>query len=230
MVERISNYLLDHFLYKGENVEGNEREIMLFGVTRIVEDVPKYLFVFIVSLFFNLLPKVGIVMLITVLYKSVVGGAHARTNIECFIYTSLYFFLPVIIGMFLNIPIIYLYIISVIIFIYSLYVIYVHVPADTEEIPILNKSKRKNYKIKALILITLIYILTLLLSKYNVEYTKIILSTIFFINLFTSKFMYKILRCKHSYESDEFKEYFNVNKEWYILLFFKYFRYILIVI
>ncbi len=213
MVERISNYLLDHFLYKGENVEGNEREIMLFGVTRIVEDVPKYLFVFIVSLFFNILPKVGIVMLITVLYKSVVGGAHARTNIECFIYTSLYFFLPVIIGMFLNIPIIYLYIISVIIFIYSLYVIYVHVPADTEEIPILNKSKRKNYKIKALILITLIYILTLLLSKYNVEYTKIILSTIFFINFFTSKFMYKILRCKHSYESDEFKEYFNVNKE-----------------
>ena len=32
MVDKVSNYLLDHFLYRGETVEGNEREIMLFGI------------------------------------------------------------------------------------------------------------------------------------------------------------------------------------------------------
>lgn len=213
MVDKISNYLLDHFLYKGETVEGNEREIMLFGITRIVEDVPKYLFVFIVSLFFHILPQVGIVLLITILYKVLIGGAHARTNTECFIFTSLYFFIPVLAGKYVNIPLFYLYVISAIIFVYSLYVIYKHVPADTEEIPILNKGKRKKYKIYAIISLFLIYIPTIVLAKFSVEYAKIIFSTVFLINFFTSNFMYKILRCKHSYESDEFREYFIDNKE-----------------
>lgn len=213
MVDKISNYLLDHFLYKGETVEGNEREIMLFGITRIVEDVPKYLFVFIVSLFFHILPQVGIVLLITILYKVLIGGAHAKTNTECFIFTSLYFFIPVLAGKYVNIPLIYLYVISAIIFVYSLYVIYKHVPADTEEIPILNKGKRKRYKIYAIISLFLIYISTIVLAKFSVEYAKIIFSTVFLINFFTSNFMYKILRCKHSYESDEFREYFIDNKE-----------------
>ena len=213
MVDKISNYLLDHFLYKGETVEGNEREIMLFGITRIVEDVPKYLFVFIVSLFFHILPQVGIVLLITILYKVLIGGAHARTNTECFIFTSLYFFIPVLAGKYVNIPLFYLYVISAIIFVYSLYVIYKHVPADTEEIPILNKDKRKRYKIYAIISLILIYIPTIVLAKFSVEYAKIIFSTVFLINFFTSNFMYKILRCKHSYESDEFREYFIDNKE-----------------
>ena len=213
MTEKVSNYLLDHFLYKGETVEGNEREIMLFGITRIVEDLPKYLFIFIVSLFFHILPQIGIVFLITVLYKVLIGGAHARTNTECFIYTSLYFFIPVIIGKFVNVSMIYIYIVSGLNFLYSLYVIYKHVPADTEEIPILKKEKRKKYKIYAIISLVLIYIPTIVLTQHNVEYAKIIFSTVFLINFFTSNFMYKILRCKHSYESDEFKEYFNVNKE-----------------
>ena len=213
MSEKVSNYLLDHFLYKGETVEGNEREIMLFGITRIVEDVPKYLFIFIVSLFFDVLPQVGMVLLITAVYKTVVGGAHARTNIVCFIFTSLFFFTPVIIGKFINISNIYIYVSAVLIFIYSLYVIYKHVPADTEEIPILNKGKRKKYKIYAIVSIVFIYISTLVLTRFNEQYARIVISTVFLIDFFTSNFMYKILRCKHSYESDEFKDYFNGNRE-----------------
>lgn len=213
MTEKISNYLLDNFLYKGEKIDGDKREVMLFGITRILEDLPKYLFVLIVSIFLHILPQVGIVMAVTVLYKVVIGGAHARTNIECFIYTSLYFFIPVIISKFVNVPNIYIYITAALIYLYSLFVIYKHAPADTEEIPILNKEKRKKYKIRALILLNLIYVAGILLVKYNSGIAKIIFSSIFLIDFFTSNFMYKILRCKHSYESNEFKEFFNSDKE-----------------
>lgn len=213
MTEKISNYLLDNFLYKGEKIEGDQREVMLFGITRILEDLPKYLFVFIVSLFFHILPQVGIVMAVTVLYKIVVGGAHARTNTECFIYTSLYFFIPVIIGKFVNVSSVFIYIAAAIIYLYSLFVIYKHVPADTEEIPILNKEKRKKYKIYALIFLTLIYVASFIIFRYNSEISKIVFSTVFLVNFFTSKFMYKILRCKHSYESEEYKDYYSGNKE-----------------
>ena len=46
MVDKISNYILDNILYKNEKIEGDKREVMLFGVTRIVEDIPKYLIIF----------------------------------------------------------------------------------------------------------------------------------------------------------------------------------------
>lgn len=213
MTEKISNYLLDNFLYKGEKIEGDQREVMLFGITRILEDLPKYLFVFIVSLFFHILPQVGIVMAVTVLYKIVVGGAHARTNTECFIYTSLYFFIPVIIGKFVNVSSVFIYIAAAIIYLYSLFVIYKHAPSDTEEVPILNKEKRKKYKIYALVLLTLIYVASFIIFRYNSEISKIVFSTVFLVNFFTSKFMYKILRCKHSYESEEYKDYYSGNKE-----------------
>ena len=212
MVEKVSNYLLDNFLYRGEKVEGDEREIMLFGITRVVEDIPKYLFVFIVGLFLHVLPQLGIVMAVTVLYKTLIGGAHARTNFECFIYTSLFFYIPVVIAKFLYVSDIYIYIAAAIIYLYSLFVIYKHAPSDTEEVPILNKEKRKKYKIYALVLITVIYVVSFVIFRYNSEIPKIVFSTVFLINFFTSKFMYKILRCKHSYESEEFKEYYNVNK------------------
>lgn len=212
MVEKISNYLLDNFLYKGEKVEGDQREIMLFGITRIVEDTPKYLFVLLVSILTHVLPQIGTVLLITILYKVLVGGAHARTNIECFIFTTLYFFIPVIVGKFVNVSTIYVYIISFLILIYSLYIIYKHVPADTEEVPILKKEKRKKYKLYASISVTFIYTFTIVLSRYNIEYTKIIFATVFLINLFTSKIMYKLLRCKHSFESDEFKDYYGIKE------------------
>ena len=213
MVEKISNYLLDYFLYKDEKIEGDQREIMLFGITRIVEDIPKYLFVLLVSILTHVLPQTGIVLCITILYKSVVGGAHARTNIECFIFTTLYFFVPVIIGKFVNVDAIYVYAVSAIILLYSYYTIYKHVPADTEEVPILKKEKRKKYKLYAVIIITFIYAFTIVLSRFDMQYTKIILVTVLLVDLFTSKIVYKLLRCKHSFESDEFKDFYYGNKE-----------------
>lgn len=213
MVDKVSNYLLDNFLYKGEKIEGDEREIMLFGITRMVEDTPKYIFVLLLSISFHVLPQTGIVLLVTILYKVLIGGAHARTNIECFIFTTLYFFIPVIIGRFVNINSFFVYFASVLILAYSFYVIYKHVPADTEEVPILKKEKRKKYKIYASISFTLIYISTIVLSRYNMEYTKIILTTVFLIDFFTSRIIYKLLRCKHSFESGEFKDYYYCNKE-----------------
>ena len=53
MVEKMSEYIIDNFLYKGENISGDEREVMSFGITRILEDIPKYTAIFFISLFLN---------------------------------------------------------------------------------------------------------------------------------------------------------------------------------
>lgn len=206
MVDKISNYILDNLLYKDEKVEGDEREIMLFGVTRIVEDIPKYTLIILISCYLGVIKRVGIVFLITLLYKVFVGGAHARTNLGCFVVSTLYFLIPAFLPEYLNIGNKVIYILYSIVFIFSLYVIINIVPADTEEIPILNKNKRKLMKCLAFISLIGIYILVLIINN-NVLY-KITLTTVFLIDLVTIKPVYKMFRCKYSYESEEFKDYF----------------------
>lgn len=205
MIERMSNYILDNFLYKNENVEGNEREIMLFGITRILEDIPKYVTIFLIAYFCHILKYVGIILEVTIVYKFFVGGAHARTNIGCLISSIAYFIAPVYLARYININV---YLLSAIALILSLIIIYKIAPADTEEIPILKKEKRN--KLKMVALISLIAILTVNLIVIKNNYIQnLILLTILVIDICTTKPVYMLYRCKYSYESDEFKEYFN---------------------
>lgn len=205
MIERMSNYILDNFLYRNEKVEGDEREVMLFGITRILEDIPKYTIIFLIAYFCNILQYVGIVLAVTIIYKGFIGGAHARTNIGCLISSIIYFILPVYLAKYININI---YLLSAVTLLSSLLVIWKIAPADTEEIPILKKAKRNRLKLFGLV--SVLFIMSFnLLEIENLYIQNIILITIMFINICTTKPVYKFYKCKYSYESEEFKEYYN---------------------
>ena len=207
MIDKISTYILDNFLYKNEKIIGEQREIMLFGITRIIEDVPKYIFILLIGIIFNMLPLFAIVFVITLIYKTFVGGAHARTNITCLIFSSVYYIIPSLIARYVNIPNNILYIVEILTFIFSLYIIIKHAPADTEEIPILNKHKKITYKIIAIISLVVMYIVVFLFNS-NYEFAKVIILAILLTDIFATNISYKLFKCKHSYESEEFKEYY----------------------
>lgn len=205
----MSEYIIDNFLYKGENISGDQREIMNFGVTRILEDIPKYVAIFFISLFLNILPLVGIVLLVTIAYKTFVGGAHARTNIICFISSSVMFLAPVLIAKYIEFNNIATYVIYFLTLLSSAYIILRIAPGDTEEIPILNKDKRLKLKVMASISFAILYIISIFIIKDKII-SNIILLTMLFINLAATNVAYKLFKCKHSYESDEFKQYYNI--------------------
>lgn len=210
MFYKMSNYIIDNYLCKDETLTQEQREVIEFGIVRILEDIPKYLALFIIGLYFKLLPLLAIVLVVTMVYKTFVGGAHARTNLICFFSSTSIFLAPVIIAKYINFSNLAIGCLFLLALITSVYVIIKIAPADTEEVPILNKEKRKRMKIFAMI----VFILLMTLSVYflkNVIITKIILLTIISINLLATNTAYKIYKCKHSYESEEFKEYFTNN-------------------
>ena len=208
MIEKMSNYILDNMLIKDEKVSNDERETLLFGVTRILEDIPKYTFIIILCAVLKILPELGVAFLTTLCYKLFIGGAHAKTNAECFVYSTLYFILPILFAKYIVVPNIVSYVIYTVVFIFSLYVILKIAPADTDQIPIINKDLRKNLRLGAFISIILIYLFTLIFLK-NIEFRNIIIYIILLIDIMATKPMYKFLKCKYSYESQEFKQYFN---------------------
>lgn len=206
MVDKISNYILDNILYKNETIDEEKREVMLFGVTRIVEDIPKYLVIFLIALALDILMQLCVVLAITIAYKTFVGGAHARTNIACLFSSIIFFISPILLAKYIDLSNNIMIIASVIVFLFSTYVIIRHAPADTEEVPILNKNKRRLFKVLAFISLILVYV-SMLLIKNKITST-IILITLTYINIFATNPLYKLFKCRHSYESDEFKDYF----------------------
>lgn len=207
MVERISNYLVDNIICKGETITDDEKDVLNFGVTRIVEDVPKYIIMLTIALLTNTIKELGLVFLIMVVYKTFIGGAHARTNLICLISSNITFFTPVIISKLIDINNVVLTVMYITIAIISLLVIYFIAPADTEEVPIINANKRKMLKIKGFISLTIIYTILILFIN-NSDIKEIVLFTILLIDIYATKPIYRLFKCKYSYESEEFKEYF----------------------
>lgn len=208
MVDKLSNYLVENVICKGEVLDKDEKEILNFGVTRIVEDVPKYIIMFTIALITKTLLELTIVFAINFAYKTFIGGAHARTNFICLISSNVIYFTPIIFANIFEFSSLALYIIYSLIFIFSLFVIYYIAPADTEEVPILNKKRRNKLKIEGLISLIIIYIVSLILiSNQNIK--EMIMCTILLIDICATKPIYRLYKCKYSYESEEFKDYYN---------------------
>ena len=208
MVDKISNYLVDNVISNGEILDSDEREILNFGVTRIVEDIPKYIIMLTIAIITNTLFELGIVFVITFFYKTFIGGAHARTNFICLISSNIIFFTPILISKIFKINNVMIYILDVLVFIFSLFVIYYIAPADTEEVPILKANRRRKLKIQGVISLIIVYAVSLFFIKGS-DIKEIILFTVLIIDICATKPIYRLLRCKYSYESEEFKEYYN---------------------
>ena len=197
MIEKISNLIVSKITDK-ENISQEKKEIILFGVTRIVEDIPKTIGIIIVGLILGIIQEMIIVTLIILIYKSFVGGVHCKNNLSCFI-CSLMFYLATIYSSryitFTNIT--YLYICM---FIFALYTIFTYVPADVPEVPKVDIKIRKTLKINALISLLIIHIITICFIK-NMRLTNLIISSVFYTNLMATRTMYKLFKNEYGYET-----------------------------
>lgn len=207
MIEKISNYIVNNVLLSGDHLDENQREIMVFGVTRILEDVPKIVSIFFVAYLLDVLVEMTIVVVITLLYKSFIGGAHAKTNLMCFIVSFIYFLSPIFLAKYVNYNSYLLYIIAALVILFSIYVVVKIAPADTEEVPVIDKNKRKRTKIFAALSLIIITCFTAIITK-NIIYIKIVIYTMFLIDIVATKPMYRMLGCKLGIESEEFKEFY----------------------
>ena len=198
MIDKISNWILDKVASIDKSEE--EKEILLFGITRIVEDIPKAIGIILISILLGVLKEVTIVTIILILYKTMTGGVHAKTNWGCFFYSLLFYLAIVYTARFLVLTGIDKFGVYTIIYIFCMYTIFVYVPADVPEIPKVNAKLRKDLKIKAIIILNVVYIVALVIIKDVLIQNLIIYST-FYISLMTTRTIYRLFRNEYGYET-----------------------------
>lgn len=199
MIEKLSNKIY-HFLSRKQDITDEKKEIILFGIVRVVEDIPKFVGIVLVGLLLNILKEMLIVSIVTILYKTFVGGVHAKTNLVCFITSLSLVLLTIYTAKILFYYNINIYYIAIMIYLFSVYTIIVYVPADVIEIPKVNLKLRRTLKIKSLIMLNLITIISLFVIK-DIYISYIIASSVLYIGLMTTRTLYKLFKTNYGFET-----------------------------
>lgn len=194
-MEKISQSIVSNFFNKKE--DDDQRAVLVFGVQRFLEDVTKIIVITVLSIFLHIVKEICLVFATMLVYKNFVGGAHAKDNWICILFTTIFCFLPIYFTKYICLNNICLIILTILNLIFSAIVIIKIAPADTKNVPIINKNQRLKLKIGAVVALLGITIVLGLVIR-NPYYYQIALICLIISNLNTTPVMYKFFKCEYS--------------------------------
>ena len=146
------------------NKDLSQRDIdkIKYGLEGLYLTITKLIFIIIVSIILGIWKETLLLIFIFNGIRLTAFGIHAKRSIDCLISSTLFFILFPIICIKFSIPLI----VKVILFIPLTVLIGIFAPADTEKRPLINKKKRKIYKMLS-IMISIIYMTIAIVIKDN---------------------------------------------------------------
>ena len=146
------------------NKDLSQRDIdkIKYGLEGLYLTITKLIFIIIVSIILGIWKETLLLIIIFNGIRLTSFGVHAKRSIDCLISSTLFFILFPIICIKLTIPLI----VKIILFIPLTVLIGIFAPADTEKRPLINKKKRKIYKMLS-IMISIIYMTIAIVIKDN---------------------------------------------------------------
>ena len=146
------------------NKDLSQRDIdkIKYGLEGLYLTITKLIFIIIISIILSIWKETLLLIIIFNGIRLTAFGVHAKRSIDCLVSSTLFFILFPIICIKLTIPLI----VKVILFIPLTVLIGIFAPADTEKRPLINKKKRKIYKMLS-IMISIIYMTIAIVIKDN---------------------------------------------------------------
>lgn len=211
MIEKICLKLTNKMKNEMPDIDDERAEIINYGLQLVLGEIPKIFLIFILAYILGVLKLTLLSFIFIMPYRMVSGGTHLHTHIGCIIATSIFYIGNAFISKNLvwNIEIIK-YLVTFAIWAFSMIMIKLYAPADTEAIPILRKKERKIKQILSYVLMTITLIIGSLV-KNNIISNLLIIGT-FLQTITITSFMYKLTKNKYGYaEYIKLKQAENIN-------------------
>lgn len=199
MIENICNKLTLKIRKEMPEVDDERAEVINYGLQLVIGEIPKTFVVLIIAYLCGVL-KLSIIALLAIMpYRATSGGVHLKTHIGCILGTSLFYVGSALLSKyFLFEPIYIKYILIAITWAFSMVMINLYAPADTESVPILRKKERKIKKNLSYVTMTLTLLASMLIK--NVVFSNLLIFLTIFQTIWISKFTYKLTNNKYGYE------------------------------
>ncbi len=199
MVDKFCTYLTNKIRKEMPEVDDERAEVINYGIQLIVGEIPKILLLFVVAFIL----KIGwltVFAFFTILpYKKFSGGFHLKTHLGCIIGTCLFYFLTVYMSKYIVFEQVYIkYIIILVEWIFSMIMVRLYAPADTENLPILSEKERKHKKIMSYVTLTITLIVAVVIPNNIIS--NILMIGTFLQTISITKIAYKLSKNKYGYE------------------------------
>ena len=198
MVETICNKLTLKIRTKMPEIDDERAEIINYGLQLVIGEIPKTFIIVAIAWLLGVLDLTILAVVLMTPYRVVSGGVHLKTHIGCIVATSLFYIGNAVLSKYIVLERTIKYVVTGTIWIFSMIMIKLYAPADTEAVPILRKKERKMKKILSYIIMTISLIASLLIK--NTVLSNILLFGILFQTTAITRFMYKITNNKYGYE------------------------------
>ncbi len=199
MVDKFCNYIVKKIRNKMPEIDNERAEVIKYGLELIIGEIPKIFLLFIIGFLLGIGKLTLFAFLIMLPYRALTGGFHLKTHLGCIICTNLFYCGNVMLSKYIVFdPIIIKYIAIALIWIFSMMMINIYAPADTENLPILNSKERKIKKRLSYIIATIELVIAIFIP--NSVIANIIIFGILLQTLSITRIAYKLTNNKYGYE------------------------------
>ena len=197
MKKKFLNKSINLIKKNNPDIDDIKLEEIRYGLEAIYLTVTKLVVIFLLAYLLGITKYVIWLLIFYNLIRINAFGLHASKSIYCLISSLSMFIGGVYVCNYLTIP----FIIKIIISILCIICLFKYAPADTEKRPIINKKKRKRYKILSTIT-GIIYLVLIIILKDNLISNYIVIGMISSV-LMIHPFVYRIFKLPY----DNYKNY-----------------------
>ena len=198
MIDKICDKLIKRIRAKMPEVDDERAEVIKYGFELIIGEIPKFFITLFIAWLLGVFKYTLIAFLVVFPYRISSGGLHLKTHIGCILGTTIFYVGNAIVSKIITFPSVMIkLVITIVIFIFSLVMVMLYAPADTENVPILQKKMRKNKKIKSILSIIAITILAVIIKDDYISNICIVGMLVQSLNI--SRFAYNVFKVKFGY-------------------------------
>ena len=199
MIEKFCNYLTVKIRKNMPEITDERAEVINYGLQLVVGEVPKIFIMLLIAYALGILKLSIISFLVVMPYRTFAGGFHLKTHIGCIVGTTLFYCGNVILSQHIIFEQFFIKAILVLaVWIFSMCMIKLYAPADTENVPIISKNDRKKKQILSHITMSITLAISLFIE--NSVISNMLICGVLLESLAITRFMYKITKNKYGYE------------------------------
>lgn len=198
MIEKFCTFLVNKMRKEMPEIDEERAEIINYGLQIIVGEIPKIFITLAIAYGLGVLELTLLTILALTPYRMFSGGFHLKTHIGCIISTTLYYCGVAVLAKNIIIAQYIEYILAVGGWMFGMLMVKLYAPADTENVPILRKSERKQKQILSYIMLTIGIAIAIIIK--NPVISNILLFGNLVQSVMITRLAYRLTGSKYGYE------------------------------
>lgn len=198
MIDKICLFLLNKIKKEMPDVDEERAEAILYGLQILIGELPKVIIVLGVGYLLGIFKLTILTIIMMMPYRTFSGGFHLHTHLGCIIATTVNYCGIALLGKYIILEKISIYVLAIAVWIFGVIMIKMYAPADTENVPILRESERRQKRILSYITLTIGLIVSMIINIPSISTILIFGNLIQSISI--TKPAYRLTKCKYGYE------------------------------